>query len=105
MSESHKKLPAHTQLQLPLVETIRALGGGKPSWLIRPHTRLPLTEAALERHLESADDFACRRIHAIAKHIAPVKLNAWRLRVAAGVGAGVAKRLKVRTALAEYSQQ
>jgi hypothetical protein len=74
---------------------------GAPALLLTKHPSLPQSVSCLNRVSESAEAFSCRRIIRAAKQDACLRRAApWRLRVAAGVGAGQMSNPLVRRAFA-----
>lgn len=63
---------------------------GKPSWLVCNHSKLPRSIAAIKLHAETPEQYALRRIHAVARMNGPIE--GWQLRVKSGVSTALVSR-------------
>jgi hypothetical protein len=80
-----------------------ASASGKTSWLAKPNEKLPTTCRAIARHSETCEQFAIRRLTVIGLGDKLKDGSLWRLRVAAGISTGLAKRSVVHAALLRES--
>lgn len=78
---------------------------GATSWLVRDHSHLPLSVAAIKSASESVTDFAIRRLRELAKDPSLVAAPAWKLRVRAGISVALAKQPPVARALRVITHQ
>ena len=77
---------------------------GKECWLVRDHPMLPRASRTITSLVESAEAYACRRITQAANTDPSLRLGKpWRLRVAAGVGAPLARKPAVKCLLAHLT--
>ena len=65
---------------------------GKAAWFSQPNRNLPNTSDAIAQAAETVEAFALRRLAVVVGRFGSQKLPAWKLRVAAGIGAPLARR-------------
>jgi hypothetical protein len=105
------RLVHHIALELrmqthPCVRVTRnriASATDKRAWLVGPNPRLPHASRLIDELVETAEAFAVRRIASVVCQIGGQRMPVWKLRVAAGIGAPLARQPAVQAALSAAS--